>query len=133
MLTRILLVLSIIALLVGRVPQSVTVCLCTGEVGVAVANITDVCEHHRLTKCDHCNPAEKSPKKGCYATKTKDGPTAAVVAPVSVDCPAILNPQAAAVQRHWHPTIEPRPYLSLPRIREPDLNGHLLRAPPALA
>ena len=133
MLTRILLVISIIALLVGRVPQSVTVCLCTGEVGVAAHNITDVCENHRLPRCEHCVPAEKSHKKGCYATRTKEGPTAAVVAPVSVDCPAILVSQGITVNRHWQPSVEPRPHLSLPRIREPDLNGHLLRAPPTLA
>ena len=131
--TRIFLVISIIALLVGRVPQSVTVCLCTGEVGVAAHSITDVCENHRLPKCEHCNPAEKALKKGCYTTKVKEGQPAVASAPASVDCPAILNPQTVGIQRSWQPAIEPRPHLSLPRIREPDLSGHQLRAPPALA
>lgn len=133
MLTRIFLVISIIALLVGRVPQSETVCLCTGQVGVANHNVTDVCERHILPKCEHCNPTDKAPKKGCYATKAKEGPTQYVPASFSVDFQAILVPATTIAFRSWRPSIEPRPHLSLPRIREPDLCGHQLRAPPALA
>ncbi len=131
MFVRIFLAISILSLLFGQLPQSVTVCLCTGEVGVTNVKATDFCESHALPKCSHCHP---TPRKSCYVTKARLGPPSAIVGHwTSPDIPVILPISISVIEAGWRPAIEPQPWFVLPRIREPDIGGHLLRAPPTFA
>lgn len=131
MLARIVLVISMFAMLFGQVPASVTVCSCTGEVAEAAVSGQATCAKHTLPKCDHCKP---KPGKGCFVTKSSTKQMSALVPHViQPEFVAVLLPALAVIETAWQPTLQSHPCLILPRIREPDLIGHQLRAPPALA
>ena len=127
---KVVLLFSLLSLVVGFIPVSVTVCQCTGQVSMESMKDTDSCEKHSLPKCGNC---KASAKKGCFSTKTNDPPTAALAAFVGVDFAILPLAQGTASVRIWSPSLAIQPHLVLPRIREPDLSGHLLRAPPASA
>ncbi len=130
-LARFILAISLLGLLLGQVPRSVTVCLCTGEVGVTGVQDTDVCAKHASTTCTYCHPGAK--RKGCFLTKS-EGPSAANLQAVWIPQIVALPPMRLEIpERVWRSVIQPLPCLLLPRIREPDKSGHHLRAPPTLA
>lgn len=128
---RLFFVLSMLGMLFGQVPASVTICSCTGEVADAAVAAQSVCAKHLLPKCDHCKP---KPGKGCFVTKACSHQMSAVVPHVArPELAAVLLPAFIVIEASWQPTLQSHPCLNLPRIREPDLRGHQLRAPPSLA
>jgi hypothetical protein len=68
----------------------------------------------------------------CFVTKADSPPPALVAHTVDVECPVVLARPFQVVVPQVEPEPQPRAWLVQPRIREPDIGGHLLRAPPAL-
>lgn|GEM_PF-6767102 len=131
MLARILVLVTLLGVLFGQVPRSVTICLCTGQVGVIGVSDSDICAKHASPMCSHCQ-AQKG-KKGCFLTKNQGSQTVSETATWLPEIPGILQIPLQMPVRFWQLVIQLRPHLVLPRIREPDQSGHYLRAPPTLA
>ncbi|MBS1723429.1 MAG: hypothetical protein JSS66_10805 [Armatimonadetes bacterium] len=130
MFSRLALLIAVVPLLLGQLPRTVTLCLCTGDVVSDQIKDTDLCKRHHAAHCGHCAPG---PKKGCYL-KTGDSPSPSLLAMiVKVDCPAVLLTPPVLQERAYFARCEPRFTILHPRIREPDIGGHLLRGPPSLA
>ena len=119
-----------LGMLFGQIPTSVTVCLCTGEVSSSLVKETELCVKHELPKCDHC---KSKARKGCFVTRATSNPITGTAQHFEApEFAAILPPPFEVIVAAWQPILSPRPCMVLPRIREPDLSGHQLRAPPSL-
>ena len=129
--SRLLLALTLLGVVFGQVPTVVTVCLCTGQVGVQGVLESDVCSKHAAPLCSQW-PAAKA-RKGCFLTKGQTPPPASPTTTSLPDLPGLLFAPLEAPTARWEPVLVLRPHLVLPRIREPDRREPSLRAPPSLA